>query len=73
MLTGKELISISNKSKFASDKLISIKSLSDKSKANPLTSRNRITSIFIAFENSYSISVLRFKISGNFGVVKPPE
>ena len=69
MCTGKESVSVPNKSESVFDKSLSNKPISRKSNANPSeiqdALKNHIISILIVFWNSNSISTLTFKISGD--------
>ena len=64
-----------NKSKYISDKSIFLKSVSGNSKANPkCINYNTITSPFLLFWDSRSISIVRIEISDDwFDVVKSAE
>ena len=64
-----------NKSKYISDKSIFLKSVSGNSKANPKRiNYNTITSPFLLFWDSRSISIVRIEISDDwFDVVKSAE
>ena len=64
-----------NKSKYISDKSIFLKSVSGNSKANPKRiNYNTITSPFLLFRDSRSISIVRIEISDDWlDVVKSAE